>query len=93
MPSSSRVATTSAGAMSQNRSECNTARTVWRSAADSARGGRARDGLAVDTGGRRRRYSVVREISSAWQAWVAEGCAKSDVACELPVRADRGSVG
>ena len=71
MPSSSRVATTSAGAVSQNRSECNTARTLWRSASDSACGGRARDSLAVDTGGRRRRYSVAREIPSARQAWAA----------------------
>src|SRR5215207_4370736 len=72
MPSSSRVATTSAGAASTNRGACSTARTAWRSASDRARGGRGRGLLdAGGAGGRRRRYSVARESPSARQAWGA----------------------
>src|SRR4029453_5254999 len=50
-PSSSRVATTSAGAVSQNRSESSTARTAWRSASDRARGGGGGGGGGGGRGG------------------------------------------
>src|SRR6266487_6913234 len=59
-------------ATSTNRGACSTSRTVWRSASLSDRGGRGRGGLdAAGADGRRRRYSVAREIPSARQAWVA----------------------
>ena len=70
MPSSSRVATTSAGAVSQNRSECNTARTLWRSASDSAwRAGR--ETASQLTPAAAGAGTVAREIPSARQAWAA----------------------